>query len=40
MVNWLTKKTRPALVQIEVAKLEEIEASDKVNIVLHGAADG
>ena len=40
MVNWLTKKTRPALNPIEADKLEEIAASDKVNIVLYGAADG
>ena len=40
MVNWLSKKTRPALIQIEAAKLEEIEASDKINVVLHGSADG
>lgn len=40
MVNWLSKKTRPAIIPIEADKLEEISSSDKVSIVLHGAADG
>ena len=40
MVNWLSKKTRPAVIPIEADKLEEISSSDKVSIVLHGAADG
>lgn len=39
MVNWLSKKTRPALISIEASKLEEIAAEDKVSIVVHGAAD-
>ena len=39
MVNWLSKKTRPALISVEASKLEEIVSDSKVNIVVHGAAD-
>jgi thioredoxin-like negative regulator of GroEL len=36
MVNWLSKKTRPAVVAIELEKLEELSTNGKVNIVFHG----
>jgi thioredoxin-like negative regulator of GroEL len=36
MVNWLNKKTSPAVTVIEAAQLEEIAANGKVNVVFHG----
>ena len=39
MVNWLTKKTRPAVVEIEASQLSEIASNGKVNVVLHGELD-
>lgn len=36
MVNWLTKKTRPAVVEIEAEGLAELSTNNKVNVVLHG----
>mgnify|MGYP000294816775 CR=1 FL=1 len=40
MVNWLSKKTRPAIVSIEADQLGELASNGKVNIVLHGDAEG
>jgi len=39
MVNWLTKKTRPAVVEIEADQLSELSTNGKVNVVLHGEVD-
>ena len=40
MVSWLSKKTRPAVVPLELANLGEISGDGKVNIVLHGDISG
>jgi thioredoxin-like negative regulator of GroEL len=39
MVNWLTKKTRPAVVEIEASQLDDLASNGKVNVVLHGEID-
>ena len=39
MVNWLSKKTRPALVSINTEELDSVIVNGKVSVVLHGAAD-
>jgi hypothetical protein len=36
MVNWLNKKTRPAVTALELSQLEEVVGDGKVNIVFHG----
>ena len=36
MVNWLNKKTRPAVTAIEASQLEELATNGKVNVVFHG----
>jgi len=36
MVNWLNKKTRPAVTELEASQLGELSTNGKVNIVFHG----
>ena len=36
MVNWLLKKTRPAVTEVEASALSEIASNGKVSIVIHG----
>ena len=36
MVNWLNKKTRPAVTELEASQLEELSTNGKINIVFHG----
>ena len=36
MVNWLNKKTKPAVTELEVSQLGELSTNGKVNIVFHG----
>jgi len=36
MVNWLNKKIKPAVTNIEAPQLEEISTDGKINIVFHG----
>jgi DNA-binding protein YbaB len=36
MVKWLSKKTSPALAEIEADKVSELAENGKVNVVLYG----
>jgi hypothetical protein len=35
MVNWLNKKTKPAVTSIESSQLDELTSNGKVNLLLH-----
>lgn len=37
-MNWLLKKTRDPLVQVDQAAYEKLQTEDKVSIVFHGDA--